>query len=53
MSEVRLLAPDIVEQIFELVCDVTLEVQPFSMQYRGFFVTADNLQPLVRSNAAT
>ncbi|MBC6612422.1 AAA family ATPase [Hymenobacter sp. BT507] len=53
MSDVRLVAPEVVEQFFDLVRDVTLQVQPFSVHYQDFFVTADNLQPLVRTNAAT
>lgn len=53
MGEVRILAPEVVEQLFDLVHDVTLEVLPFSVHYQDFFVTADNLQPLVRRNAAT
>jgi 5-methylcytosine-specific restriction protein B len=53
MGEVRLLAPALVEQVFNLVHDVTLDVQPFSVQYQDYFVTADNLLPLVRRNAAT
>ena len=33
--------------------DEALPVQPFSVQYQSFFITADNLRTLERTNAAT
>jgi 5-methylcytosine-specific restriction protein B len=53
MSEVRPLAPELLAQVFDLLADETLPVQPFSVQYEGFFITADSLQALDRANAAT
>jgi 5-methylcytosine-specific restriction protein B len=53
MSEVRPLAPEIIAQIFDLLHDETLLVQAFSVQHESFFITADRLQTLDRTNAAT
>lgn len=53
MSEVSGLAPEVGEQIFDLLRDEAQPAQPFSVQYQGFFITADGLQTLARSNAAT
>ena len=53
MSEVRPLAPEIIEQVFELLRDETVPVQAFSVHYQSFFITADTLRTLDRTNAAT
>ena len=53
MSEVRPLAPEIIAQVFDLLNNETVPVQPFSVQYQAFFITADNLRALDRTNAAT
>jgi 5-methylcytosine-specific restriction protein B len=53
MSETRPLAPEIIAQVFDLLHDETVPVQPFSVQYEDFFITADNLRTLDRTNAAT
>ncbi|MDB5267578.1 MAG: hypothetical protein JWP58_618 [Hymenobacter sp.] len=53
MSEVRLLAPELREQIFEMLRDEALPVQPFAVGYGDFAVAADALTTLPRTNAAT
>lgn len=53
MGAVRVVTLEIVEQFFEVIHDATLALQPFSVHYGDFSVTADRLQPLERRNAAT
>ena len=53
MNELRLLAPELREQIFEMLRDEALPVQPFAVAHGGFAVAADALTTLPRTNAAT
>lgn len=53
MSEVRPLAPELREQIFEMLRDETLLMQPFTVAFGDFAIAADTLAPLPRTNAAT